>query len=263
MSPTHSINAKINAGASIYKSNTSSATSSINGNNSNSNSETTFPLEIPETFPEFEESLSNFTYLHFEYRQHLERQFSIIPVLTVERPIGGGDYSSHLNDTECHKLRTLVTLFSEPINPAILTPTGVLYCEMYATIGHNLELLMVDVIRKCNRLDDFANICESDRYNLIKYGCVELSYMRNISRLQQHVYMYLLQRYLLLRSGSEMDGRTKFASLMKTVIDLKYFAQKHRERIETFTNRNLVPNGLLTELFDLKCNVDICYSDTI
>ena len=63
--------------------------------------------------------------------------------------------------------------------------------------------------------------------------------------------MYLLRRYLQLRYRTDYEMQNRFTKLIKTLINLKYFARKHRERIEEYTDPSIVSKGLLTEIFEL------------
>ncbi|CAG2106309.1 unnamed protein product [Medioppia subpectinata] len=50
---------------------------------------------------------------------------------------------------------------------------------------------------------------------------------REMVKLQQHIYMYLLQRYLLMRYPTDYESKTKFMRLMSALIDLNIVRESH------------------------------------
>ncbi|CAG2101238.1 unnamed protein product [Medioppia subpectinata] len=75
---------------------------------------------------------------------------------------------------------------------------------------------------------------------------------RDAIKLQQHVYMYLLQRYLILKYGSECSAKTRFLQLMNTLNELNAIREVQRKEIITFiTQRQLIVSPLLREIYDL------------
>ncbi|CAG2101822.1 unnamed protein product, partial [Medioppia subpectinata] len=71
-----------------------------------------------------------------------------------------------------------------------------------------------------------------------------------LSLLQQHVYMYLLKRYLLMKYRSEWEADDKFNRLMNTLIDLYYVESRCKHNTITDRPDDTVP-PLLRELWDI------------
>ncbi|CAG2179522.1 unnamed protein product [Oppiella nova] len=67
-------------------------------------------------------------------------------------------------------------------------------------------------------------------------------------KLQQHVYMYLLQRYLMMRYPSKYESKTKFLRLMSTLIDLNLLRETHVKSCIEMAQDKLSP--LLREVCD-------------
>ncbi|CAG2178211.1 unnamed protein product [Oppiella nova] len=71
---------------------------------------------------------------------------------------------------------------------------------------------------------------------------------KHMVKLQQHVYMYLLQRYLLLRYRTEFDSQNKFLKLINALTDLEVLAQKKRT-LTVGMGTQSIPFDLLREIF--------------
>ncbi|CAG2103949.1 unnamed protein product, partial [Medioppia subpectinata] len=166
-----------------------------------------------------------------------------------------------------------------------------LYQQLYKAQQHNSRA--IDVVNFTKRLEGFTKCCADDQLSLVKYGCVELIYLRgfNIShslaqcvhifmmllqdsetdvyylfkkfadkfvpnfdddmiianlltaiilfnpnrkglthkvsiKLEQQLYIYLLQRYLLLKYGSESQIRLQ--ALMTGLTDLRIATELHK-----------------------------------
>ncbi|CAG2163905.1 unnamed protein product, partial [Oppiella nova] len=135
-------------------------------------------------------------------------------------------------------------------------------------------------------LDGFQKLCVEDQMSLVKYGCLELNFLRSLLyfdeqtqeylfpllsaivimnpkrpnlthkqsiKLEQQLYVYLLQRYLLLRYQSESES--KLQKLMVSLTDLTIAAEAHKqcEVQEVYECRSLIQyyGPLLSEVYDL------------
>ncbi|CAG2109623.1 unnamed protein product [Medioppia subpectinata] len=64
---------------------------------------------------------------------------------------------------------------------------------------------------------------------------------RDIIRLEQQLYIYLLQRYLLLKYRSESESQTKLQTFMTSLKDLEIMSEIRRsEPIESYANSNSI-----------------------
>ncbi|CAG2168620.1 unnamed protein product [Oppiella nova] len=157
--------------------------------------DTNTTLDIPDTFPDtpvdmdfnnqinslLNDSIVNI-YEDYELRQRVEQEFPVIPF--VDRPIA--DHRNQLNELEGYRLQELVSVFGDLSHPLESVSVSVIYREVYETIGTKLEQLMLNVIKICQKLSTFTSICEEDRMSLIKYGCIDLSYMWLIPKLDYY-----------------------------------------------------------------------------
>ncbi|CAG2100789.1 unnamed protein product [Medioppia subpectinata] len=73
---------------------------------------------------------------------------------------------------------------------------------------------------------------------------------KNVIKLQQHIYMYLLQRYLQCKYGSDCEAKTRFLQLMNVIIDLNVLREVHKRNIEESAKISIPP--LLEEVLDIK-----------
>jgi len=81
-----------------------------------------------------------------------------------------------------------------------------------------------------------------DRPNLIH---------KDMVKLQQQMYMYLLQRYLLLKSKSECHSKEKFLRLLNTLHDLEEFNKLKMTKCAQSRNAPEAFGPLLREILDI------------
>ncbi|CAG2111876.1 unnamed protein product [Medioppia subpectinata] len=77
---------------------------------------------------------------------------------------------------------------------------------------------------------------------------------RDIIRLEQQLYIYLLQRYLLLKYGSEWESQPKVQKLMNSMKDLEIMTEIQRtpEAIDPMKKAVDLYGPLCIDLYDLK-----------
>ncbi|CAG2176243.1 unnamed protein product, partial [Oppiella nova] len=73
---------------------------------------------------------------------------------------------------------------------------------------------------------------------------------RHVIKLQQNIYMYLLQRYLLLKYKSEFASKTKFLNLMNALIDINAVGKVFTRRCYLTDPKCLGP--FLREILDVR-----------
>ena len=64
---------------------------------------------------------------------------------------------------------------------------------------------------------------------------------------EQHVYMYLLKRYLLLKYRTEYESEVKYKKLLKLLTDLQKLGQMQRQVF--MTNSWRVKQNIFHEIF--------------
>ncbi|CAG2106089.1 unnamed protein product, partial [Medioppia subpectinata] len=176
----------------------------------------------------------------------------IIPVLTDHKG---------WNQMETIKLSELLTsshVFSYPMADTRHIIRDKI--EFFRVLSQYTENSISDVVKFTKGLNGFTNISAADQYILIKHGCFELLALRylvyydhqwdrdpiimdlltaiilfNPSRpmlihnhyvkLEQQLYIYLLQRYLLLKYRSESESQRKVQHLMQSLTHLKRIAK--------------------------------------
>ncbi|XP_054164095.1 nuclear hormone receptor HR96-like [Oppia nitens] len=77
---------------------------------------------------------------------------------------------------------------------------------------------------------------------------------REMVKLQQHIYMYLLQRYLYMRYPTKFESKTKFLKLMSTLIDLHVIKEIHVTNCLRNDRDQISP--LLREVCDVDDNIN-------
>ncbi|CAG2176879.1 unnamed protein product, partial [Oppiella nova] len=224
--------------------------------------------------------------------------------LSVDRPLQ--DYRNQFNELEGNKLCELysaLSIFNEaiiPATPQILTQ----YDHTFDVVLSKLEKQLTALTQIGQHLQGFAGLCQNDKVCLIKYGCLDMSYLgsipyfdstrsrwtfptdksntfimslnarhgmanenllkwvfdsisvewdsdpqilrlltaimlfnadrpmlahRDAVHYQQHVYMYLLKRYLLLKYRTEYESEVKYKKLLKLLTDLQKLGQMQRQ----------------------------------
>ncbi|CAG2114298.1 unnamed protein product, partial [Medioppia subpectinata] len=126
--------------------------------------------------------------------------------------------------------------------------------EFLAIKSQMNDKLAKNTIKYTKGLKGFADLRPEDQYSLFKYGCIQIIYIRQLThynqntryfimnmltaiilfdpnrpnlihrdiiRLEQQLYIYLLQRYLLLKCGSESESQTKLQTFMTSLKDLE------------------------------------------
>ncbi|CAG2162605.1 unnamed protein product, partial [Oppiella nova] len=86
-----------------------------------------------------------------------------------------------------------------------------------------------------------------DRPNLIN---------RDVVKVQQHMYMYLLERYLILKYRSECEAKSRFLRLMNTLNDVNILREMQKKHTLQLCNSSLV-TPLLLEVFDVKSTAPV------
>ena len=71
-----------------------------------------------------------------------------------------------------------------------------------------------------------------------------------IDRLQQHIYMHLLQRHLQIKYQSECESNEKFLKLMNTLMDINVLGEIQKKNVSERNPNELSP--LLQEILDMK-----------
>ncbi|CAG2108302.1 unnamed protein product [Medioppia subpectinata] len=202
-----------------------------------------------------------------------------MPVIPIGRPIDG--HRTAFNETEIHIITELIqsTDFrSFGTNSVFISDNNdfnFLFTEKFDNYVRN-------VTQAVKGLTAFNTICEDDRILLLKYSCIEMIFLRSILclndnadylrlqrmypillfnpdhcnlvhravvKLQQHIYMHLLQRYLLLKYRSESEAKTRFSQFMNILTELNVL--RDIQRTHTL-DHSLNISPLLQEVFDLK-----------
>ncbi|CAG2170573.1 unnamed protein product [Oppiella nova] len=73
---------------------------------------------------------------------------------------------------------------------------------------------------------------------------------REVIKLQQNIYMHLLQRYLLLKYRSEYKAKTKFLNLMNALTDINIMGEIFMKKC--YQTRPELLGPLLKEIFDIQ-----------
>ncbi|CAG2163686.1 unnamed protein product [Oppiella nova] len=178
------------------------------------------------------------------YQKAIEFQFSVIP---IARPIA--EYKCNFNDKEMYLLYELCDAVKDlgVQHGSIVTSELITSAHFQQTVSIRWDNIIKTVTRAIRKLAPFRAMCESDQILLLKSGCLEIAYLCSILRynfadnsvifsdmtsivlfnpdnsdlqnrdsikLQQHIYMYLLQRYLLLKYPSECEAKSRFLRIV-------------------------------------------------
>ncbi|CAG2108301.1 unnamed protein product, partial [Medioppia subpectinata] len=202
-----------------------------------------------------------------------------MPVIPIDRPIDG--HKSDFNEIEIYIITELIqsTEFrSFGTNSVFISDNNgfnFIFAEKFDNYVRN-------VTQAVKGLTAFNTICEDDRILLLKYSCIEVIFLRSILclndtadyiklyrmypilvfnpdhcnlthravvKLQQHIYMHLLQRYLLLKYRSESEAKTRFSQFMNILTELNVL--RDIQRTHTL-DQSLNVTPLLQEVLDLK-----------
>ncbi|CAG2110488.1 unnamed protein product [Medioppia subpectinata] len=152
------------------------------------------------------------------------------------------------------------------------------------------EIIIQDVITFTKRLRGFQKFCANDQLALLKHGFLDIIYLQGFTCydpeeqefnycideyhtlavsldalkvyrksiydiLEQQLYIYLLQRYLLLKCGSESESKPRLQALMYSLTDLTITGETHKriELSEVAENHTLIQyyGPLFREIYDL------------
>ncbi|CAG2100128.1 unnamed protein product, partial [Medioppia subpectinata] len=200
-----------------------------------------------------------------------------MPVIPIARPIG--DHKIVFNETEIYIISELIqsTQFG-----SIMGTNSVFKINDNHGFNFILTERFDNYVRNETKavkgLTAFNTICEDDRILLLKYSCIEVTFLRSILylndtadylqlqgmypillfnpdhcnlvhravvKLQQHIYMHLLQRYLLLKYRSESEAKTRFLQFMNILTELN--VMRDIQRTHTL-NHSLNISPLLQEV---------------
>ncbi|CAG2100788.1 unnamed protein product [Medioppia subpectinata] len=201
----------------------------------------------------------------------VEFELAVIP---IARPVA--EYHNPFNETESHLLSELmnsVKLIGQPMSKVTMEITN--FDEYNRTVSYKFDRGVRNMARAAKGLRGFRALHLDDQINLLKYGCIEALLMRTIKHVdygrqlvilpwdgensltygiptprQQHVYMYLLQRYLILKYQSECEAKTRFLRLMNVLSDINLMREIQRRHAMHLYQLSLV-TPLLQEVFDI------------
>ncbi|CAG2170970.1 unnamed protein product [Oppiella nova] len=216
------------------------------------------------------------------YRKAVELELSVLPI-----PRAFNNYHS-LTREEWSRLFELFSEtvktreWSEPHHIIIATTIP----EVATCLLQKFELFLHRYIFISKCLTSFKCLCDDDQLALIKYSCIEAMLMltsmyfdnkdekwtfvllmaiilfnpdrpnltdRELIKVQQQLYMYLLQRYLQIRYGSECEAKSRFIRLLNTLEDVQNLDKIHKQNnTEEPDPHRLGP--LLTEILDIPHN---------
>ncbi|CAG2103587.1 unnamed protein product, partial [Medioppia subpectinata] len=94
----------------------------------------------------------------------------------------------------------------------------------------------------------FADLMPEDQISLFKFGICQIVHMRQLT-LEQQLYIYLLQRYLLLKYRSESESQTKLQIFMNSLKDLDTIHELQRYGSPSSDYDYTSP--IVREIFDL------------
>ncbi|CAG2110872.1 unnamed protein product [Medioppia subpectinata] len=185
-----------------------------------------------------------------------------LPIIPVFKTIS--DYNG-INQLEFSRISELLIAYNNTFNSGLNTNTHNTTVHKVndlqeLTTGYNdLNEEFIKIIVKFTKsLNGFNNICADDKYALMKHGVRDLVLIRclkyynleiecfvaqilaaiilfnpnhpnllhkNIIRLEQQLYIYLLQRYLLLKYRSEFESQMKLQQIMDSLKDINTLNQ--------------------------------------
>ncbi|CAG2109058.1 unnamed protein product [Medioppia subpectinata] len=156
---------------------------------------------------------------------------------------------------------------------------------LYQLMRNRYEWVIEKFATFTKMLNSFTCIAPDDQLSLFKYSCVELSCLkmftefneqsmmfnmsllmtillfnpnrpdlkyRHYVKLEQQLYIYLLQRYLLLKYGSNYESETKLQRLMNSLKDLRICSEIHKMNETEEIREDLQNYGpLVKEVYDL------------
>ncbi|CAG2100791.1 unnamed protein product [Medioppia subpectinata] len=204
-----------------------------------------------------------------------------MPVIPIARPIDG--HKSDFNEIEIYIITELIqsTEFRSFGTNSVFISDNNGFNFIFA---EKFDKYVRNVTQAVKGLTAFNTICEDDRILLLKYSCIEVIFLRSILclndtadyiklyrmypilvfnpdhcnlahravvKLQQHIYMHLLQRYLLLKYRSESEAKTRFSQFMNILTELNVL--RDIQRTHTL-DQSLNVTPLLQEVLDLKPN---------
>ncbi|CAG2101271.1 unnamed protein product [Medioppia subpectinata] len=216
-------------------------------------------------------------------------EMSVIPIARPVNPL-----TDQLNDIEMNRLAQLLNAMLVLKSPIIAITSEAMTeddgCDVWR---YHCEQEILKITKMSKLLEPFQKLCPNDQIALVKYGCVEMHFLRltihynfdneywsvnipewesdpiildiltaillfnpdrpnllyrEMVKLQQHIYMYLLQRYVMTRYPTKYESNTKFMRLMSTMIDLNIVRESHVKHMELEAYK-LSP--LLREICDL------------
>ncbi|CAG2099968.1 unnamed protein product [Medioppia subpectinata] len=163
-------------------------------------------------------------------------ELAIIPVI---RPLHNPNDWNCLETNRIAELLSATKIFDQNMSQNIETVNDLK--DMIRKYNGKRENFFTDIVRFCKNLNGFATICSDDQLSLLKSGCLEMLLLRETMhydndfdslfmkvftaillynpnrphlkhkhtvKLEQQLYIYLLQRYLLLKYGSECRNFT-------------------------------------------------------
>ncbi|CAG2115857.1 unnamed protein product, partial [Medioppia subpectinata] len=162
------------------------------------------------------------------------------------------DYGNQLNELEGRRLTELLNAMH--IYTETVVPVTEFAVKSNNVMTFQIEARICSLIKMAKNLTAFNELCENDRISLIKHGCLDMFYLRCVPdfdyqdnhwtftmltaiilfspnrpnlinkpliKLQQRIYMYLLQRYLLLRYRTDGVSGLKYRKLLVMINQLE------------------------------------------
>ncbi|CAG2116945.1 unnamed protein product [Medioppia subpectinata] len=144
------------------------------------------------------------------------------------------DYGNQLNELEGRRLTELLNAMH--IYTETVVPVTEFAVKNNYVMASQLDARVYSLIKMAKNLTAFNELCENDRkhkYHSDKSGCVQLTAIilfnpnrpnlinKPLIKLQQRIYMYLLQRYLLLRYRTDGVSGLKYRKLLVMINQLE------------------------------------------
>ncbi|CAG2106704.1 unnamed protein product [Medioppia subpectinata] len=179
-------------------------------------------------------------------------------LVPISKPLT--DYNG-LKQLEFHRISEVINASTAFMSPL---PKNIYQIENLPKFANRLiqmaENDIQNVINFTTSITGFGNMCPEDRYSRLLSAIVLFNpnrpnlIHRDIIRLEQQLYIYLLERYLLLKYGSEWESQPKVQKLMNSMKDLEIMTEIQRtpEAIDPMKKAVDLYGPLCIDLYDLK-----------
>ncbi|CAG2099951.1 unnamed protein product [Medioppia subpectinata] len=105
---------------------------------------------------------------------------SVTPIVSINRPIT--DYNNNFNAIEGNRLTELLSASNSlKISYGSVVSVADTYIDAMSALCCNVEEMVIKSIEMSKNISLFSELCVNDQISLMKYGSIQVTYLRNIT----------------------------------------------------------------------------------